>query len=277
MLHMSKLDDKSDPDKFFTAFEKLATVKNIARYRWVDYIVDLLQDKYLDLFINMPRDKICDYEEIKRVMLANNILSDEQLRQKFRQMEISEGESYVEFAVRLRYEASKWLEKAGVLNDATNMFDYFVLEQFRNKLSVDMKKWLCEKDVQNVEQAAKIVDRGLQMEKELGLAKQGVDRNTNSELLPNNYSFPGTGTPTSRDNAPEQKQDWGKACDYCGKLGHNVGNCFRKNGFPNRLIGSLGRSRFGNNTYRGFGRPGLGYHNTNLGHAEFRPNTNTLT
>src|SRR5260221_8148659 len=98
-----------------------------------------------------------------------------------------------------------------------------------------------------------------------------------SELLPNNYSFPGTGTPTSRDNAPEQKQDWGKACDCCGKLGHNVGNCFRKNGFPNRLIGSLGRSRFGNNTYRGFGRPGLGYHNTNLGHAVFRPNNNTLT
>ena len=81
----------------------------------------------------------------------------ETYRQKFRGLTKSHGNTFVEFADELVRLFDQWLKSAGVV-DYLSLKNFMLLDQFKCKISPELRVYLEEKEIKDLKRAARLSD-----------------------------------------------------------------------------------------------------------------------
>ncbi|XP_077544423.1 uncharacterized protein LOC144156323 [Haemaphysalis longicornis] len=233
---------------FLVNFERTCERAQFSRDSWPQKLLTLLPGEASDVMARLPKEEAQDYQKVKSSFLRKYRLSAEGFRQKFREAEKARGESYSEFAYKLRANLEEWLKEAEAFGEHDKVVECFGLEQFYRRLPENLRLWVQDRPgVSTMDQAAQLADefvarRGAQGPKdghkefrprpdksgpkgrapqEDGGARKVVvgDRETGHD----NEKRAADAEEQRRKRAFEARRQ--AACYYCGETGHFAASC----------------------------------------------------
>ena len=101
--------DESDPDEFFTQFEKLAAGFEWPEEKWSILIQHNLTGKGRSTYNSILSEQQGDYNFVKRAILDSYEVTAEYYRVKFRSLKKEQGSNFTEFAHTIEKLRNKWL------------------------------------------------------------------------------------------------------------------------------------------------------------------------
>ncbi|XP_077560823.1 uncharacterized protein LOC144175647 [Haemaphysalis longicornis] len=144
---------------FLVNFERTCERAQFSRDSWPQKLLTLLPGEASDVMARLPKEEAEDYQKVKSSLLRKYRLSAEAFRQKFREAEKARGESYSEFAYKLRANMEEWLKEAEAFLEHDKVVECFGLEQFYRRLPENLRLWVQDRPgVKTVDQAAQLAD-----------------------------------------------------------------------------------------------------------------------
>ncbi|XP_077544813.1 uncharacterized protein LOC144157983 [Haemaphysalis longicornis] len=232
---------------FLVNFERTCERAQFSRDSWPQKLLTLLPGEASDVMARLPKEEAEDYEKVKSSLLRKYRLSAEAFRQKFREAEKARGESYSEFAYKLRANLEEWLKEAKAFGEHDKVVECFGLEQFYRRLPENLRLWVQDRPgVNTVDKAAQLADefiarRGAQGPKDgqkefrprpdkLGpkgrapYEKSGakVTESANNETGSENEKSANAEAQRRKKAFEARKQS---ACYNCGETGHFAVSC----------------------------------------------------
>src|ERR1043165_2030263 len=125
---------------------------------WSALIHTKLTGKALQIFGELSLEQCRDYDVVKQALLLAYARVPEYYRKRFREMNKGNSETYSNFAHRLSIPFKSWLEGKKALACLEKTFEVFKLEQFVNCLPVELHRWIVERKVSNLSEAARMAD-----------------------------------------------------------------------------------------------------------------------
>ena len=149
---------EDDVDMFFLHFEKLATNLNWPK----DYRTILLQKAFVgkarELFAQLLVEQSQKYEYVKDVVLRGYQLNPEAYRQKFRNCQRDNSQTFVEFARVKEQLFDRWCHSKKVDKNFEKLRQLILIEEFKHCIPFNMKTFIGEKQVENLQEAADLAD-----------------------------------------------------------------------------------------------------------------------
>ncbi|XP_077562560.1 uncharacterized protein LOC144178493 [Haemaphysalis longicornis] len=232
---------------FLVNFERTCERAQFSRDSWPQKLLTLLPGEASDVMARLPKEEAEDYEKVKSSLLRKYRLSAEAFRQKFREAKRARGESYFEFAYKLRANMEEWLKEAKTFGEHEKVVECFGLEQFYRRLPENLRLWVQDRPgVNTVDKAAQLADefiarRGAQGPKDgqkefrprpdkLGpkgrapYEKSGakVTESANNETGSENEKSANVEAQRRKKAFEARKQS---ACYNCGETGHFAASC----------------------------------------------------
>ncbi|XP_077559123.1 uncharacterized protein LOC144174347 [Haemaphysalis longicornis] len=233
---------------FLVNFERTCERAQFSRDSWPQKLLTLLPGEASDVMARLPKEEAEDYQKVKSSLLRKYRLSAEAFRQKFREAEKARGESYSEFAYKLKANMEEWLKEAEAFGEHDKVVECFGLEQFYRRLPENLRLWVQDRPgVKTVDQAAQLADefvarRGAQGPKDghkefrprldksgpKGRAPQ-VDGGARKVVVGDRET--GHDNETRAADAEEQRRKKAyearrqAACYNCGETGHFAASC----------------------------------------------------
>ena len=218
--------------EFFTAFEIVAKRLNWPEIHWATLIHCKLTGKALKVFNGLSEEELSSFETIRNSVLRAYELVPEAYRQRFRELSKQGNQSFVEFARRKTEYMNKWLDAAGA-KTVGDMKELFLLEDFKESLTKDLRLHLEEQKVKTLKVAAalsdeyalthKVVYRSNPIFKNYPTKKVWVkpnnnNNNNNNSNNPNYSSRSGSSTPGGSSSFNRKGPIICYACDQPGHL-----------------------------------------------------------
>ena len=102
----------------------------------------------------MPVEQSQKYEYVKDVVLRGYQLNPETYRQKFRNCQRDNSQTFVEFARVKEQLFDRWCHSKKVNKDFEKLRQHILIEEFKRRIPFHMKTFIDEKQVENLQQAA---------------------------------------------------------------------------------------------------------------------------
>ena len=223
---------EKEVDKYFLHFEKVAENLNWPKEHWTLLLQSVLIGKAREIYTQLGVEQSHHYETVKELILKGYELVPEAYRQKFRNCKKDSNQTHVEFARNKEQLFDRWCCSKKIDQNYDKLRQLVLVEEFKRCIQSDVKTFLCEKQVETLEEAARLADDYYLTHKVSFIAKpkptsshpQNKFMSGNSSGMPSQSNTP---KPNSTSETKSQYPLSRPACNYCKKPGHLVSECLK--------------------------------------------------
>ncbi|XP_006813839.1 uncharacterized protein LOC100372062 [Saccoglossus kowalevskii] len=223
---------EQDVDTYFLSFKKIA--KRLAwpeRY-WTLLLHSVFTGKASEVCSTLDEEQYSDYEFVKAAVQSAYELVPEGYRQRFRHLQRTGGQTFVEFAREKELVFDKWYRSLQAEKDFCSLQEVVLLEEFKDSIPLDIKTHLDEHKVKNIRNAAAVADDYELTHKKSVKSYSPRWNNRRSRgangALDGEASGESTKSQSVTPKSAENKRVWEKPlCYYCKKPGHVRAECFK--------------------------------------------------
>lgn len=198
-----------DPDTFFRQFESRAESLEIEKKHWALLLQSKLTSKALIVVNGLEHNM--NYDVMKKGILNAYSITPEGCRQKFRNLNKTNNQTYLEFASDKLRAFKKWLQTSAVTT-YDDLMNLVVLEEFKRKVSFSIKLHIDDRDETDLMKAAEMADK-------YSLTHRASGERKNEPHVKSSAGNIGTGKPV------ESGAGTSLFCSFCKKTGHLIRNC----------------------------------------------------
>ena len=150
---------KKEVDKYFLHFEKVAENLNWPKEHWTLLLQSVLIGKAREIYIQLGVEQSHHYYHyVKELILKGYELVPEAYRQKFRNFKKDSNQTHVEFARNKEQLFDRWCCSKKIDQNYDKLRQLMLVEEFKRCIQSDVKTFLCEKQVETLEEAARLAD-----------------------------------------------------------------------------------------------------------------------
>lgn len=200
---------EEDPDTFFSQFESQATNLEIEKKHWALLLKSKLTSKALIIVDGLEHNM--NYEVMKKGLLTAYSITPEGCRQKFRNLNKSLSQTYLEFASDKLRAFKKWLQTSAVTT-FEDLINLIVLEEFKRKVSFSVRLHIDDRDETDLIRAATIADK-------FSLTHRASGERKPESFVKSSAGSSGFGKPVESGAGTQQ------FCSFCKKPGHLIRKC----------------------------------------------------
>ena len=223
---------EKEVDKYFLHFEKVAENLNWPKEHWTLLLQSVLIGKAREIYIQLGVEQSHHYETVKELILKGYELVPEAYRQKFRNCKKDSNQTHVEFARNKEQLFDRWCCSKKIDQNYDKLRQLVLVEEFKRCIQSDVKTFLDEKQVETLEEAARLADDYYLTHKVPFIAKpkptsshpQNKFMSGNSSGMPSQSNTP---KPNSTSETKSQYPLSRPTCNYCKKPGHLVSECLK--------------------------------------------------
>ena len=216
---------EKEVDKYFLHFEKVAENLNWPKEHWTLLLQSVLIGKAREIYTQLGVEQSHHYETVKELILKGYELVPEAYRQKFRNCKKDSNQTHVEFPRSKEQLFDRWCCSKKIDQNYDKLRQLMLVEEFKRCIQSDVKTFLCEKQEETLEEAARLADDYYLTHKVSFIAKP---KPTSSH--PQNKFMSGqtnTPKPNSTSETKSQYPLSRPTCNYCKKPGHLVSECLK--------------------------------------------------
>ena len=200
--------DEDDPQNFFEQFEKIAFLWD--KSLWPILVQTGFKGKAKAAFAALTKEQSKDYDVVRERVLTAYKLNPEAYRQQFRSGRMDPSQTFKEFVAEKQRALNKWLE-ASQLTTFEKLQEAILVEEFLNKISLDMRQYLTEREIEGIENLVKAAD-AFALTQKLGKSSgKGSDNKKHKK------------TPNGKET--EVQKSVRKHCSKCGHWGPEHDKC----------------------------------------------------
>ncbi len=149
--------DENNVELFFENFEKQAVINEWPADKWGIIVQAKMAGKALKAFERLSVDDMRDYDTVKDAVLDELERVAEDYRRRFRFTNKRNDESYSDFAKFLTVQFKRWIKSLDITSK-NGLIEAMLIEQFKDKVSDDLRYYLADKDENTVLGVAKLAD-----------------------------------------------------------------------------------------------------------------------
>ena len=149
---------EKEVDKYFLHFEKVAENLKWPREHWTLLLQSIAIDKAQEIYTQLSLEQSSDYDKVKVLILKAYELVPEAYRQKFRDCRKEPNQTHVEFARTKEQSFDRWCSSKKECSDHAKLRQLMLVEEFKWCINSDVRAFLNEKDVENLNLAARLAD-----------------------------------------------------------------------------------------------------------------------
>ena len=223
---------EKEVDKYFLHFEKVAENLNWPKEHWTLLLQSVLIGKAREIYTQLGVEQSQHYETVQELILKGYELVPEAYRQKFRNCKKDSNQTHVEFARNKEQLFDRWCCSKKIDQNYDKLRQLMLVEEFKRCIQSDVKTFLCEKQVETLEEAARLADDYYLTHKVSFIAKpkptsshpQNKFMSGNSSGMPSQSNTP---KPNSTSETKSQYPLSRPTCNCCKKHGHLVSECLK--------------------------------------------------
>ena len=149
---------EKEVDKYFLHFEKVAENLKWPREHWTLLLQSVVIGKAREIYTQLSLEQSSDYDTVKEFILKAYELVPEAYRQKFRDCRKEHDQTHVEFARTKEQLFDRWCSSKKVGSDHAKLRQLMLVEEFKRCIKSDVKAFLNEREIENLETAARLAD-----------------------------------------------------------------------------------------------------------------------
>ena len=149
---------EKEVDKYFLNFEKVAENLNWPKEHWTLLLQSVLNGKAREIYIQLSVEQSQHYETVKELILKGYELVPEAYRQNFRNCKKDSNQTHVEFARNKEQLFDRWCYSKKIDQNYDKLRQLVLVEELKRCIQSDVKTFLCEKQVETLEEAARLAD-----------------------------------------------------------------------------------------------------------------------
>ena len=149
---------EKEVDKYFLHFEKVAENLNWPKQHWTILVQSVLIGKAREIYTQLGVEQSHHYETVKELILKGYELVPEAYGQKFRNCKKDSNQTHVEFARSKEQLFDRWCCSKKIDQNYDKLRQLVLVEEFKRCIQSDVKTFLDEKQVETLEEAARLAD-----------------------------------------------------------------------------------------------------------------------
>ena len=149
---------EKEVDKYFLHFEKVAENLNWPKEHWALLLHRVLIGKAREIYTQLAVEPSHHYETVKELILKGYELVPEAYRQKFRNCKKDSNQTHVEFARNKEQLFDRWCWSKKIDQNYDKLRQLVLVEEFKRCIQSDVKTFLDKKQVETLEEAARLAD-----------------------------------------------------------------------------------------------------------------------
>ena len=234
---------EKEVDKYFLHFEKVAENLKWPREHWTLLLQSVVIGKAREIYTQLSLEQSSDYDTVKEFILKAYELVPEAYRQKFRDCRKDNDQTHVEFARTKEQLFDRWCSSTKVGSDHAKLRQLMLVEEFKRCINSDVKAFLNEREVENLETAARLADDYALTHKASFVNKPYPRKPYNpqsKQITPQSKPYsPQSGPKANPSNPTDNSSPKPKfssenkgqnplsqpICNYCKKTGHIISEC----------------------------------------------------
>ena len=234
---------EKEVDKYFLHFEKVAENLKWPREHWTLLLQSVVIGKAREIYTQLSLEQSSDYDKVKELILKAYELVTEAYRQKFRDCRKEHDQTHVEFARTKEQLFDRWCSSKKVGSDHAKLRQLMLVEEFKRCINSDVKAFLNEREVENLETAARLADDYALTHKASFVNKPYPRKPYNpqsKQIAPQSKPYsPQSGPKANPSNPTDNSSPKPKfssenkgqnplsqpICNYCKKTGHIISEC----------------------------------------------------
>ena len=244
---------EKEVDKYFLHFEKVAENLKWPREHWTLLLQSVVIGKAREIYTRLSLEQSSDYDKVKELILKAYELVPEAYRQKFRDCRKEPNQTHVEFARTKEQLFDRWCSSKKVGSDHEKLRQLMLVEEFKWCINSDVRAFLNEKEVENLDVAARLADDYSLTHKTSFVNKPFPRKPFNPQLkftpqsrpfIPQSKPYPPQSGPKSNLSNPSDNsshlftpkprfsgENKGQSplsqpiCNYCKQSGHIISEC----------------------------------------------------
>ena len=223
---------EKEVDKYFLHFEKVAENLNWPKEHWTLLLQSVLIGKAREIYTQLGVEQSHHYETVKELILKGYELVPEAYRQKFRNCKKDSNQTHVEFARNKEQLFDRWCCSKKIDQNYDKLRQLVLVEEFKRCMQSDVKTFLDEKQVETLEEAARLADDYYLTHKVSFIArpKPTFSHPQNKFISGNSSGMPSQSNTSKPNSTSETKSQYPLSrptCNYCKKSGHLVSECLK--------------------------------------------------
>ena len=234
---------EKEVDKYFLHFEKVAENLKWPKEHWTLLLQSVVIGKAREIYTQLSLEQSSDYDTVKEFILKAFELVPEAYRQKFRDCRKEHDQTHVEFARTKEQLFDRWCSSKKVGSDHAKLRQFMLVEEFKRCINSDVKAFLNEREVENLETAARLADDYALTHKASFVNKPYPRKPYNpqsKQITPQSKPYsPQSGPKANPSNPTDNSSPKPKfssenkgqnplsqpICNYCKKTGHIISEC----------------------------------------------------
>ena len=234
---------EKEVDKYFLHFEKVAENLKWPKEHWTLLLQSVVIGKAREIYTQLSLEQSSDYDTVKEFILKAYELVPEAYRQKFRHCRNEHDQTHVEFARTKEQLFDRWCSSKKVGSDHAKLRQLMLVEEFKRCINSDVKAFLNEREVENLETAARLADDYALTHKASFVNKPYPRKPYNpqsKQITPQSKPYsPQSGPKANPSNPTDNSSPKPKfssenkgqnplsqpICNYCKKTGHIISEC----------------------------------------------------
>ena len=149
---------EKEVDKYFLHFETVAENLTWPKEHWTLLLQSVLIGRAREIYIQLGVEQSHHYETVKELILKGYELVPEAYRQKFRKCKKDSNQTHVEFARSKGQLFDRWCCSKKIDQNYDKLRQLVLVEEFKRCIQSDVKTFLDEKQVETLEEAARLAD-----------------------------------------------------------------------------------------------------------------------
>ncbi|XP_039863188.1 uncharacterized protein LOC120718658 [Simochromis diagramma] len=207
---------ESEVDSYFSAFERIAAALKWPKEFWSLLLQCKLVGKAQEVCSSLSIEQSLDYETLKKTVLQAYELVPEAYRQKFRILNKTANQTFVEFAREKNVLFEKWCCSCKV-KTVEELKTLVLLEEFKKCLPERIVTYLNEQKVSSLTNAALLADEFVLTHKSVFCAQNSFQENLSERKRSPRAVRKNVSQFSAKSN--------GRECFYCHDSGHLIAAC----------------------------------------------------
>ena len=124
---------------------------------WPTLVQKALKGKGKTTYLTLTTDQSLDYDTVKESVIKCYELTAEYYKNLFRNCKKEIGQNFFQFSHNVKLYFNKWI-KAAKVNSLDELKELIVVEQFLRGIPLDVKVFLCEREIATLEKATSLAE-----------------------------------------------------------------------------------------------------------------------